>query len=96
VKNDIKALVCVALFLMLVLNSVVFLNLAPTFRGENPTVATYPPWEGAGQGAENPEGVAKFLFGPFALPLIVLSTALLVALVGALALAKPDPEEDSL
>jgi NADH:ubiquinone oxidoreductase subunit 6 (subunit J) len=40
--------------------------------------------------------MAVFMFGPFALPLIILSMALLVALVAALYLAKPDrPGEEN-
>jgi hypothetical protein len=45
-------------------------------------------------GGEDPRGIASFMFGPYALPLQVLSAALLVALVGALVLAKPEREEE--
>jgi NADH:ubiquinone oxidoreductase subunit 6 (subunit J) len=85
--NDVKGLVSAALFLVLVFSAI---DLTQVSRGGGVRINNG--WDAAPTGAENPVGVANFVFGPYALPLIVLSIALLVALVGALVLAKPDPE----
>lgn len=93
-KNDVKALVSAALFLLL-LFSVVSLDLRPVLQGGAPRVQqNFPAWGGAAQSPDNPSEVAGFIFGPYALPFEVLSVVLLVALVAALALAKPDRTED--
>lgn len=80
-KDDVKLVLAAGLFITLLFSVMPGLQVIPAFN----------------QGATSPEdpvAMAKFMFGPFALPLIVLSTALLVALVGALVLAKPDHTED--
>jgi hypothetical protein len=88
VKNDIKAFLAGAIFLTL-LFSVVAIDLRPLSAGGPPRLQTFAPWEGDATAPENARGVAEFMFGPYALPLQILSAALLVALVGAIALAKP-------
>jgi NADH:ubiquinone oxidoreductase subunit 6 (subunit J) len=80
VKDDVKFVLVVGLFITLAFSVMPGLQVLPRFQGQ----AT---------GAEDATAIAQFLFGPFALPLIILSTALLVALVAALVLAKPDPED---
>lgn len=93
-KNDVKALVSAALF-MLLLFSVVTLDLRPAFQGGAPRVQqNFPGWGKGATAPEDPTGVAQFMFGAYAMPLILLSVVLLVALVGALVLAKPDRTED--
>lgn len=89
-KNDVKAFLAGAIFLTLVF-SVVAVDLRPAFSGGNPTVQTFRPWEGAAEGPENTRGIAEFMFGAYALPFEILSAVLLVALVAALVLAKPEP-----
>ena len=78
-KNDVKAVLAAGLFITLAFAIMPGLVVLPRFTGD------------AGS-AEDTTGVARFLFGPYALPLIVLSTALLVALVAAIFLAKPTKE----
>ena len=92
-KNDVKALVAAAIFLTLMF-SVVSIDLRPVGQGDAPRVQTFPPWQAGADTPEDPKAVANFMFGAYALPLQVLSLVLLVALVGALFLAKPDRTED--
>jgi NADH:ubiquinone oxidoreductase subunit 6 (subunit J) len=93
VKNDVKAFLAAAIFLTLVF-SVVAVDLRPALSGQGqPTVNTFAPWQGEASNPENPRGIAEFMFGPYALPFEVLSVVLLVALVGALVLAKPEHTE---
>lgn len=80
-KDDVKLVLAAGIFITLLFSVMPGLQVIPAFQGD----------------ADRPEdttAVARFLFGPFAVPLIILSTALLVALVGALVLAKPDVTED--
>jgi NADH:ubiquinone oxidoreductase subunit 6 (subunit J) len=94
VKNDVKAFLAGAIFLTLVF-SVVAVDLRPAFSGQGgPQVQTFTPWEGDPSAPENPRGIAEFMFGAYALPFEVLSVVLLVALVGALVLAKPEQTEE--
>ena len=93
-KNDVKAFLAAAIFLTLVF-SVVAIDLRPALSGQgSPTVNTFAPWQGDASQPENPRGVAEFMFGAYALPFEVLSVVLLVALVGALVLAKPESETE--
>lgn len=81
-KDDVKFVLAAGLFITLLFSVMPGLQVIPRFQAG----ATAP---------EDPAAMAQFLFGPFAVPLIVLSTALLVALVAALVLAKPTPEEEA-
>jgi len=90
VKNDVKAVFAFALFVVLVLIGGLNLNLGGLRTGQ-PVVQPIPAWSGEPTTPENPTSVARFMFGPYALPLEVLSIALFVALVAAILLAKPDP-----
>lgn len=88
-NNDVKAILAAGLFIMLGIGA-----LQPSFA----TRSVSPPgcvpasapgcWGNAPQGGDAINGVAAFIFGPYALPFEVLSLVLLVALVGALAMAR--------
>jgi NADH:ubiquinone oxidoreductase subunit 6 (subunit J) len=92
VKDDVKLVIAAAIFLTLVFG-VVSLDLRPAFSGGAPRVATLRAWEQAPAAGEDPVAVAQFMFGPYALAFEVLSVVLLVALIGALFIAKPEPPE---
>ena len=78
-NNDVKFVLAAGLFITMFFSVMPGLQVLPGFQQSAPA-------------AEDPVGVARFMFGPFAVPLILLSTVLLVALVGALVLARPDDE----
>lgn len=90
-KNDVKAVLVAALFVMLAFGAVSF-----NASGNGPLVHVQgcddpqAPgcWMNGPTGGDAIDGVAAFLFGPDALPFEVLSLVLLVALVGALAMAR--------
>lgn len=88
-KDDVKAVVSAALFLALAVG-VVGLDLRPLAEGGAPRLVVPPALAQGPEGREDARAIAGFVFGPFALPLIVLSAALLVALVGAIVLARPE------
>lgn len=80
-KDDVKFVLAAGLFITLMFSIMPGLQVVPRLQAGATT-------------AEDPRAMAEFMFGPYAVPLIVLSAALLVALVAALALAKPDHTED--
>lgn len=92
-RMDLTAVAAAGLFIML-FSSIVSIDPRPAFQGEAPRVQVFRGWDAAPEGQEEPVEVARFMFGPYAVPLIVLSTVLLVALVAALFLAKPEQTED--
>lgn len=92
-KEDLKML-AVGLIFVLVFLSVVNVNLISLFQGDPDWISVCrvcpPHWTTGTAGAEDMGELAADIFGPYVLPFEVLSVVLLVALIGAIVIAKKE------
>lgn len=91
-KEDLKWLMAAAVFLTLMFSAFHFTlgqgGASVVVQGCAPGQPPGGCWQQAPQGGESLQSVARFIFGAYALPFEVLSLVLLVALVGAVYLAR--------
>jgi NADH:ubiquinone oxidoreductase subunit 6 (subunit J) len=92
-KEDLKTL-AVGLVFVLVFLSVVNINLVAFSQGKSDwvTVCKACPthWTSGTTGMEDMDVLAADIFGPYVLPFEVLSIVLLVALIGAIVIARKE------
>jgi NADH:ubiquinone oxidoreductase subunit 6 (subunit J) len=94
-RDILLTVVTVGLFISM-FYSVFAINLPALWQGGAPVRQYFPGWDNAPTGPEDPRQVANYMFGDYALALEILSVVLLVALVGALVLAKPEKTDADL
>jgi NADH:ubiquinone oxidoreductase subunit 6 (subunit J) len=90
--DELKWIVAAAIFATLLFSLIAYSGPS-IFQGGAPQLR-YEAWGQAPATGENPHAVSDFMFGAYAFPLEVLSLVLLVALVGAVVLAKPERTEE--